>query len=127
MLPMSKDANAQLWMDRFVRFDDSETTVKQFCLDEGISLPSFYYWKRKVGGRRRARSEITQLGRDSGLAFEPVHVLPVIAAQQRTTIRLGAGVEIELGDDLPVVELVVQAAFQLNLQRQSPEAGGATC
>ena len=38
------------WQERLARFERSGTTITQFCLDEGISTPSFFVsWCRLRG------------------------------------------------------------------------------
>jgi hypothetical protein len=39
------------WQERLARFERSGTTITQFCLDEGISTPSFFLWRRRLGGK----------------------------------------------------------------------------
>jgi len=94
-------------MSRFVK---SEQTVRQFCLDEGVSLPSFYQWKKKL-----TASDDSIATSDSAVpnhrlpktnAFKPVELRA--AMQTATTIRLGGDIEIQLGNDLPTVVAVVE-------------------
>ena len=39
---------ARLWRERIARFDDSETTIAEFCHTEGFSVASFYQWRRRL-------------------------------------------------------------------------------
>lgn len=41
-------ATRQKWVERIERFRDSKLTVAQFCLAEGVSIPSFYFWRRTL-------------------------------------------------------------------------------
>jgi hypothetical protein len=43
-------ATRQLWVERLVRFRTASQTVAQFCAGEGVSVPSFYVWKRTLAG-----------------------------------------------------------------------------
>jgi len=36
------------WADRLARFAESGLRPAQFCAQEGVSLPSFYAWKRRL-------------------------------------------------------------------------------
>ena len=66
---MARDRRAEKvaeWQARFARFERSGTTITQFCLDEGISTPSFFAWRRRLGrkavgadSRSTARSDST--------------------------------------------------------------------
>ncbi|WP_146602205.1 IS66 family insertion sequence element accessory protein TnpA [Novipirellula aureliae] len=49
---MSQTNAAQAWDDRLARFDRLDITVRQFCLNVGVSQVSFYYWRAKRCGSR---------------------------------------------------------------------------
>ena len=38
----------QRWLQRLQRFHRSGLTVAAFCQQEGVSVPSFYAWKRRL-------------------------------------------------------------------------------
>ncbi len=37
------------WRSRMVRFHSSGLTVAAFCRREGVSVPSFYHWRKRLG------------------------------------------------------------------------------
>jgi hypothetical protein len=41
-------AKALLWRERFARFSSAGSTVAAFCAAEGVSVPSFFEWRRKL-------------------------------------------------------------------------------
>jgi hypothetical protein len=41
-------ATRQLWTDRLKRFRTADQTVAAFCAAEGVSVPTFYQWKRRL-------------------------------------------------------------------------------
>ena len=41
-------AKVEEWTNRLERFAGSNLTAAKFCEAEGVSLPSFYQWKRKL-------------------------------------------------------------------------------
>ena len=41
-------ATRQKWVERIQRFRNSQLTVAQFCLAEGVSIPAFYQWRRTL-------------------------------------------------------------------------------
>ena len=43
-------ATRRLWVERLERFGRTSQTVAQFCAAEGVSVPSFYVWKRTLAG-----------------------------------------------------------------------------
>src|SRR5262249_11497411 len=46
--PHSRDAARQLWAERLARFAAAGLTTAQFCAAEGVSVASFYLWKRRL-------------------------------------------------------------------------------
>lgn len=98
------------WTRRLARYEASNETVARFCRREGVSVPSFYGWKKRLGqARQAARSPVGALPR-----FLPVQVTPPapISARRETVVRLGRDIQIEFGSDLLVVEAVVKQLLQ---------------
>lgn len=112
----------QQWAKRLERFGKSGQTVAQFCRAEGVAPPSFYQWKRKLGGvtktksaNGRGRRRQSKSTRPDSSAFKPVRVTPS-ANLSGVTIRLSDGIVIEIGSDLKIIEKVMS---QLLDQRAS--------
>ncbi len=103
------------WTCRFERFERSSVSVAAFCQHENVSVQSFYQWRKKL--RDRA---------DHG-SFRQVQVVasPTLNGPAPTIIQLGSGVRIELGGDLPVVELVVKQLLATTIANH--QTGGETC
>ena len=53
MVQNNSSETAQVWADRLERFDQAEITIAQFCQNENVSKASYYYWRRKIRGRRK--------------------------------------------------------------------------
>ena len=119
------------WRDRLERFEASNQTVTAFCVAEGVSQPSFYQWKKRlgVGGRARGggpkRRGVAD-GRSSKNepAFKQIQLAPASGPPHNTTIHLADGVEIELGGNLQVVDAVVRCVVE---QVLTTRAGGTPC
>jgi hypothetical protein len=139
---MSRGSNptkAQRWSDRLERFESSGQTIAQFCVVEGVSQSSFYKWKNNlaIGNRLRGgrsnrsgkgnRSEKPNRENKNKPAFKPVQLTPTPGHLQSTTIRLTDGVEIELGDNLQVVDIVVRSVVNHVLSNGAARAGGTLC
>ena len=58
------------WEDRLRRYADSQLTVGEFCVWEGVSVAAFYVWRKKLGGGQRGRR--TTGGRGSPATAEGV-------------------------------------------------------
>ena len=125
MLRGSDPVKRRQWAERLERFGNSGQTVAQFCRNEGVSQPSFYQWKTKLGSKtqsskRRGRQSPSRPGCTAkSSAFKPVHVSPPDIASG-VTVRLPDGIVIEIGSDPQLLETVMS---QL-LDRQA--SGGAS-
>ena len=133
------------WEERFGRFERSQMSVSSFCDVEEVSVASFYRWRKKLAGDFRAsaseasvsptfqRVEVTSL--DSSVVTD--------SSSRATKIRIGGGVEIELGTDVDfdevlagILRFVVEpkmnltdrsATFSTAVAKIESSAGGASC
>jgi hypothetical protein len=67
--PLSK---RQLWQQRLERFQNSGLSVKDFCASEGVSVPSFYSWRRRL---TQPVADSTAAPPDSSPAFIPLRLV----------------------------------------------------
>jgi len=59
---MAQESNGQLratWRNRIERQRRSGQTITQFCKKEGVSTPSYHYWKRKLQDEQPAQQKKT--------------------------------------------------------------------
>lgn len=115
------------WRARFERFFDSGLAVVPFCAREGVSVASFYLWRKKLGvkgraaprpvlghrrcitvGHRQRRSGPT----DGRGVFQQVAVIPAGSATTSTaravSIQLPCGTRLEVAvEDLDALRTVV--------------------
>jgi hypothetical protein len=74
----SRAAARAAWVERLRRFPDSGLRPAQFCALEGVSLPSFYSWKRRL-----AAEALDPTSDDPG-----PRLLPVRLHDQAATLEL---------------------------------------
>jgi len=133
----SNPTKVQQWSDRLERFENSGQTVREFCVAEAVSQPSFYQWRKRLGVNHRARAGQSRRGgassrarsprRANEPAFRPVQLTPPPSFRPGATIRLADGVAIELGADPQVVGVVVRCVLEQVLPAAAARAGGASC
>lgn len=106
--PRPRAAARQLWVERLARFSASGLRPAEFCAAEGVSLPSFYSWKRRLTTPSRAT--------DTPATAEPTptpRLLPVRLASAPAPLELvlpgGAVLRIPPGSDLAFVRSLVAA------------------
>jgi transposase len=93
--PRPRAAARQAWVERLQRFADAGLSPAPFCAAEGVSLPSFYAW------RRRLAAEATDPARpaeEPGPRLLPVRLPDSRAAIERAlpsgaTLRVAAGAD----------------------------------
>jgi transposase-like protein len=82
----------EIWIARLKRYSQSNFTVAEFCRREGVSVPNFYQWKRKLAGAR------------SGPSVEPTKFVPLqvtgLGVSATPSLRLPGGAIIELPSTL---------------------------
>jgi hypothetical protein len=68
----------RVWRGRLAKFRRSEMTVTEFCRREGVSTPSFYQWRKRLGSaeERATRSA----GEDRPGPTEPGSFVPLIVS-----------------------------------------------
>jgi hypothetical protein len=119
------------WRERLARFARAGTSIVEFCLDEGVSTPSFYAWRKRLagnGGNSEQAEEVAALGKRHGL-FAPVRVTGAVPGGSHVTVWLRGGtcLEIPLGDASAagtVLGAIVQADAA---QADAARAGGRPC
>jgi hypothetical protein len=84
----------QLWQQRLERFRNSGLSVKDFCASEGVSVPSFYSWKRRLAA---PPGDGPASGPDSSPPFIPLRLVPDAAAPLQ--LVLPSGVVLRVGPD----------------------------
>ena len=104
-MPRGSDGEkVKLWRERFRRHAQSAGTVEEFCRGEGVSIPTFYQWRKKLARSPRRREP----GRPP--AFRPVLVTPdpQAGAPAALSVRLPGGVQLEVPrENLETVRVVV--------------------
>jgi transposase len=105
--PRSRAATRQAWVERLVRFSDSGLRPAQFCTQEGVSLPSFYAWKRRLATEALDPATAVPPAGDAGPRLLPVR-LPPPAAPLELVLPSGAVLRIPPGSDLAWVRSLVE-------------------
>ena len=88
------------WQQRLARFEQANLSAAAFCASEGVSLPSFYSWRRRL--RPAASGEPAD-----GPRLVPVRL--VAAAAVELLLPSGALLRLAPGCDLDFVRSLVDA------------------
>ncbi len=92
----------ELWRRRFREFDTGNWTVVAFCERLGVSVPTFYQWRRKLATPPRS---------DQTLTFVPV----AISTPAGIEVHLPGGVRMTIASsDDPAIQSVIRAILRVN-------------
>ena len=98
---MANQYSLEQWQAWFVEFKQSELTVERFCRSIGVSVQSFYKWRRKL------RDELATDSRASVNPFVTVRV-----ATSELVVELPGGAIVRVANDKdslrPLIELLLE-------------------
>jgi transposase len=95
----SREATRQVWVERLARFGTAEQSIATFCAAEGVSVNSFFYWKRRLAD--------PAVVSDAEPCFLPVRVTP--PAPVEIVLPNGATLRLAPGCDLAFVRRLIDA------------------
>ena len=99
-------ATRVIWAERLHRFANSGLSPAAFCAHEGVSLPSFYSWKRRLAAENSDAAE-TACGQDHQPRLLPVRLQPP-SVPVEVVLPNGAVLRLRPDCDLPFVRSLVQ-------------------
>ncbi len=106
----------RLWRGRLQRFERGRLTVAAFCQAEGVSVPSFYQWRRRLGpASSRSAAHAAAIPKSQTTAVTRQTFVPVeIVTAATIDIRLPNGVRLAVPTaDPAALEAVVAAVGRL--------------
>jgi len=113
--PSGSQERERFWRRLIAEQPGSGMSVLAWCGEQGVSAPSFYVWRRKLGQRAAWRKS-----RQPSLL--PVEIIPSMADKSRAPLEIEfpgrARVRVRAGCDL---ELLRQVLTMLQQDRREPE------
>lgn len=122
------------WRARFERFQRAGKSVAWFCRGEGVSVPSFYQWRKKLASAsasrssRSSRSALRPAAGEERGAFAAVRL--VGAGSLSAWLPGGTRLEIPVGDPRAltlVIEVLMRADGERAGRTDAEREGGAAC
>lgn len=107
-LPRSRASARQDWVERLARFSSSGLRPAEFCAAEGVSLPSFYSWKRRLATESRSAATAATADPTPGPRLLPVR-LPSAPALVELVLPNGTVLRVPAGCDLGFLRSLVEA------------------
>jgi hypothetical protein len=100
------------WQRRMARFQEAQQSVVEFCRKEGVSAPSFYQWRKRLGRRSRPTEEAAD--------FRPVRLVSSVGV----AVYLPGGTQLHVPtSDRRALRLVIDTLARADAQR----VGGGPC
>lgn len=106
--PGARASTRQLWEERLARFSCSGLRPAEFCASEGVSLPSFYSWRRRLDPDHRTTTAAATTDPTPGPRLLPVR-LPAAAAVVEVVLPSGPVLRVSAGCDLGFLRCLVEA------------------
>ena len=104
----TRSAVRQTWVERLARFAQSGLGPSRFCAAEGVSLPSFYAWRRRLSAEQSSPPPERPAGGQPGPRLLPVRLAPANAPVE-LVLPSGAVLRVGPGCDLAFVRALVEA------------------
>ena len=107
---------ANEWRERLCRYESTQLTIAEFCIVEGVSVSSFYQWRKKL-----ERNPLGDTTPATGRAdFAPVRLLNAA----NVIVQLPGGTRLEIPmSDCQAFERVMQVVVRADAHRLN----GASC
>jgi hypothetical protein len=101
------------WRRRMARFDEGRQSVAEFCRREGVSLPSFYQWRKRLAGQPVRPAQ-------GAAGFRPVHLVGATGV----SVQLPGGTQFCVPtSDRQALRLVIDRLARADARR----VGGVSC
>jgi hypothetical protein len=105
-------AKADEWRRRLQRFQKSRQTVATFCHQEGVSVPSFYLWRKRLAVSRPTKHVCSK----PSAGFRPVRLLPSVGV----SVELPGGTQLVVPTtDRESLRLVIEILARVDGDRMS--------
>jgi hypothetical protein len=116
-------AKRREWSERLRRFAISDLTVAAFCSRERVSVPTFYLWRRRLGGQFRRGRDTASIGANAGMRHSQAFVPVQITQSAVIRMRLPNGVQLSLpAGDAALLAAAIAAAGNLSGGSREDEA-----
>ena len=108
------------WRQRLERFARSGLSVSRFCATEGVSVASFYRWRKELAAAEPSEGQPAS-GAEAGQAFAPV----TLVAASTLVVELPGGTRLQV--PAGNVGLVRAAIAEIAAADARWSTGGASC
>jgi hypothetical protein len=114
------------WRGRFARCAMSELTIAEFCLVEGVSVSSFYHWRKKLA----RKSDDRQNANAYQPVFAPVRLVTSSSVSMPlVSVQLPGGTRLEIPmSNSEIFERTIQLLISADDRRAvTPRSEDASC
>jgi transposase len=91
--PRSRAATRQRWVERFDSFPASGLSPAEFCAREGVSVASFYLWKRRLAAENTSPAPKDAAPRLLPVCFQEPAAPIELVLPGGTLVRIAAGAD----------------------------------
>ena len=85
------DARDEYWRERIAAQERSGRSVQQFCKEQGLNYPSFYYWRKRLRQKTPVRFALVETA--GALQHNSSEQCLELVLPTGERLRIGAGVD----------------------------------
>ena len=103
-----KSSAESVWRNRLAKYSKSSLSVTEFCRQQGVSVPSFYQWRKRLcGSCSAAPAKPKKSSHAKKASFVPLGVSPAALVE----IEFPSGVRVRVpASNLEALQQVITAA-----------------
>ena len=101
-----EESKEQFWRRLLQQWQESQLTIRAFCVHQGVSEPSFYAWRRTLAQRERPTNQLPMRtarwprAKPPAPPFVPVQVVPTLpSATIEVVLSTGRSLRLAPGFD----------------------------
>lgn len=118
-MSVSSGDRALVWRERLRRQAGTECSIAEFCRQEGVSAPSFYQWRRRLGKKPAPSGSKSKQSSRVSSAFQQV----LLTGGAVVSVELAGGARIELpAEQVALVRAVVVELLAADSTRSRADA-----
>ncbi len=115
MSGISKKERVKLWVERLNRQSSSGDSIAKFCAAEGISVPSFYQWKRRLAASVKTRSNRRPSSQPVSVAKASFAEIQIVDQPSPAIVSLPGEISIQLGRDPQIAGNIIDRVLRHSL------------